>query len=560
MAINLDNILRETTKEIATQKPQPTIKIDIDDILLEWSYRLPKGYPTIKDGRFVDPKELDVLYAILEEKNIPTIDLTEARVFHHPDWAYVPNDAYASQFADLGFDIEELNSKPFNHTDDRPTQGRFILVKGTSKVREITPEEAQTVMQQDKTVVLQSDAYEGVYIIAQGDVNGLTQAKDDTATDTNVKEGLVMLFYHADIVSMPTEETFGEVVAELVKVLDSMPETSLDSLTSTKLTNFLKVITNVKPKKGAKILTDFWSSAANIKSGYKADQYPSVRTGLFDRIRSLASKFTGLWADKWCPGDIYLINTAKVGAIEERLSQLEKDMPEDGIGLINGMFIDVWGSNGERPDQGIVAISLKAEKAQAGKAKQYLQLLTRQDLTYNVAKEEFDLDIQAIADRVTEYREMIKKLVQQANINIELDQDSNAASIDEKRLREKFASLKLTYYLLGERGEEIDDNLLGAVAFGMSLSGVNPTFWKVIGSTKGDAKRIENPAKSTLSLLDGGLDSMESTITIRDKDSNNNIKFEMKVRKGEEDHFVILNARSNGGKQATLEIVKDQPL
>ena len=26
----------------------------LDDILLEWSYRLPKGYPTMKDGQFDD--------------------------------------------------------------------------------------------------------------------------------------------------------------------------------------------------------------------------------------------------------------------------------------------------------------------------------------------------------------------------------------------------------------------------------------------------------------------------------------------------------------------------
>lgn len=39
----------------------------LDDILLEWSYRLPKGYPTMKDGQFVDQKELQILREVMDE-------------------------------------------------------------------------------------------------------------------------------------------------------------------------------------------------------------------------------------------------------------------------------------------------------------------------------------------------------------------------------------------------------------------------------------------------------------------------------------------------------------
>lgn len=44
--------------------------MEINDILLEWSYKLKKGYPTMKDGKFTDPKELAILREILEEKGI----------------------------------------------------------------------------------------------------------------------------------------------------------------------------------------------------------------------------------------------------------------------------------------------------------------------------------------------------------------------------------------------------------------------------------------------------------------------------------------------------------
>ena len=42
-------------------------KVNWDDILLEWSYRLPKGYPTMKNGKFTDKKELTILREVMAE-------------------------------------------------------------------------------------------------------------------------------------------------------------------------------------------------------------------------------------------------------------------------------------------------------------------------------------------------------------------------------------------------------------------------------------------------------------------------------------------------------------
>lgn len=42
----------------------------LDDILLEWSYRLPKGFPTIKNGKFTVKSELKVLQEVLTENGI----------------------------------------------------------------------------------------------------------------------------------------------------------------------------------------------------------------------------------------------------------------------------------------------------------------------------------------------------------------------------------------------------------------------------------------------------------------------------------------------------------
>lgn len=52
----------------------------LDDILLEWSYRLPKGYPTMKDGKFTSKKELAILDEILAENGISNKPTTEANI------------------------------------------------------------------------------------------------------------------------------------------------------------------------------------------------------------------------------------------------------------------------------------------------------------------------------------------------------------------------------------------------------------------------------------------------------------------------------------------------
>ena len=69
----------------------------------------------------------------------------------------------------------------------------------------------------------------------------------------------------------------------------------------------------------------------------------------------------------------------------------------------------------------------------------------------------------------------------------ELEQNSD-------KLRKKYASLKLVEFLFSNADPgELDDIIVGAIGFGLSLAGVNPTFFKVVGNTKGEP--IKSPEK-----------------------------------------------------------------
>lgn len=53
--------------------------MNIDEILLEWSYRCPKGYPTVVNGKFVDRKEVLILNEILTSRGFESIQLPEKK-------------------------------------------------------------------------------------------------------------------------------------------------------------------------------------------------------------------------------------------------------------------------------------------------------------------------------------------------------------------------------------------------------------------------------------------------------------------------------------------------
>jgi hypothetical protein len=90
----------------------------------------------------------------------------------------------------------------------------------------------------------------------------------------------------------------------------------------------------------------------------------------------------------------------------------------------------------------------------------------------------------------------------------------------------------------------------------MSLTGINPTFFKVVGNPKGIAKFEKFPNGDMIYLMDGGLNNKNSNIEIIDLNSNTSISFKLKIKKGEEEKFIHLKCKPNGNTQSTLEIEK----
>ncbi len=54
--------------------------MNLDDILFEWSYRCPKGYPTIVDGKFVDREEVLLINKLLMENGFGQLPLPKTEI------------------------------------------------------------------------------------------------------------------------------------------------------------------------------------------------------------------------------------------------------------------------------------------------------------------------------------------------------------------------------------------------------------------------------------------------------------------------------------------------
>jgi len=73
---NLDEILapkQQPAVEAIVEQPKPYV--NWDEILTEWSYRCPKGYPTVVDGVFTEHEEVAILNEILEERGFDALPL-----------------------------------------------------------------------------------------------------------------------------------------------------------------------------------------------------------------------------------------------------------------------------------------------------------------------------------------------------------------------------------------------------------------------------------------------------------------------------------------------------
>jgi hypothetical protein len=491
----------------------------IDKIILEWSYRTDKGYPDINNPKDMDLFESMFGFKFLINENSDLVNFIKKNIT-----SYGEVSGTGSTTIKLSFSA--VPSRGPNSDSIRNTIYQE-LEKLAREENEITSYNKLT----GGTSLGQAEVtFRGKKYKLQ--VKGLAA---DTDADTDVKEALVSLFYVSDITSPFAANNLEARANNLISIANNgIPGES--SQASKKVAKYLSKLegNNIN----AKFLNQPLSSALALKAAYPTGDI--VRTGIFDNIRTQASTLTGLPADKWCPGDLYV----KLGEVPAS--------KYDNIELINELFADEWGAT----NKPLVAVSLKQEKAQGGKAKALLQKYSAAKGDYNLTKDEIEYDALKYIQGIKRLRSKVEQLVAgNENIVYKIN-NPDLPEDDIKKLRGKYAALKSIEFLFRKFNDgEVDEAVVALAGFALSLTGVNPTFFKLTGQSSGQAAKPEVFPKGENVILyneDGEYDPIE----IVDTYEFGGLKILFSILKGGKPYSVAINARSNGNTQGTLEIQK----
>lgn len=506
-------IITESVNAMVTE--QPVVNIDWDEIVTEWFYRLPKGYA---DQPYSE-SELSVLNQVMLE------------------YGY---DSTSNTLLEASFEPSELNrNKYFNLFIDRIQAGEpFTLEADKTKKVVIDPSfldimsQIATETDPDARLKLIKTTFKGPVIpltdkslIKLSDISKDTFTAKQTAsglvgTETpDFKEGLVVFFYNCP------EKLLNVVYNFLVGTDDSPPD--FGKLISKMNADHygMKSYDLVRPAmellasgtqlddKTKKILLNGVSAAYTIKQEW-GEGYIIDRGTLFDDIRAVAKRITGIPEDKWCPGDVYLYKRSNISEIE-RIKD-ESDQTKSIINIVdrrNKILQVGLNSLFDTADPLVIAVSLKEEKALSGRAKDFLSVkkLSGMDLgseTKDFTKEEFALiagKTQITAEIARKYQtqyntskkaytDLIKKFGYDNNFtNSKYKDPDPTVAIRNIIIKSAIYRLMTRYFtsfdklkLINDVMKNYKDPFLALTAYGVSLSGFNPTFYKVIASESGD--------------------------------------------------------------------------
>jgi hypothetical protein len=508
----------------------------LDELLLEWSYRSERGYPSVDN-----PSDVYILKELLEKLDLPANEiisnLEEVRMIpsqltgNITKGPFKPtnlgSDTIPKEKGELVTRLELLILKIENDEELELDSGNTIIVANKEEVLDIlksgnipklgvpltgTKGEDTTTSQLKKTHEFGSDRAS----------SGTTDAKDPVV-DTDTKEELVIVM--CNILKENgklTDFNDNKDYINNFKIINNSTNKYQDVGDKAKkdIQDLFNVIGGLDAPltKVKHVLNNPYSIAKEILKAYPNARFD--RGEVFDMIRMKCSQITGLPSDKWNPGDIYIVNS------EPDIASLE----DDSVVGWNELFVSNWGDT----DKPLVSVSLKEEKHQLGRAKSYLNKYANNKQEFNIAKKDLEaLSTEDLKDGIKTYRNQVRQAIKEEGFKIEYTGDGwESFPTKESQLRAKYGSYKLLNFLLNKSNKA---SIIGLFAYGLSIDRderANPTFFKLVGGNKGTLiKKVKYPA-GVNSEMDG-----DTPITMEDKATNGNIKISGTIIKTDGDEF-----------------------
>ena len=204
--------------------------INFDEILTDWSYKLPKGFPTIVDGKFTERAEVKILNELLQEKGLRALPLPEAKAIKFTESDI---DKILSTPAIMNLNVAKRVLKPKNVI--------VLYVAGIKKaqrpdiLKDIAASlESATYIQSNKisTAGAVQSVYNGVpyYIVVKEFV--------EEKTDTDLKEGLSVVAAGVPDLQSATSQNIEGVINSLLDASEDV--VGLSESTKLKIVDYLQ--------------------------------------------------------------------------------------------------------------------------------------------------------------------------------------------------------------------------------------------------------------------------------------------------------------------------------
>jgi len=522
----------------------------LDKFFIKYAYKFPKGYPDLKDKQ-----DILLLESILEGMGVGVI-LERDDYISTPGVEFIRGEILKNK-EKLGFELSHIKGKKL-YFKGIPSKGarntRYDLL---DSIENLFPENEVVTIKKESPIIKIKVNDEVITFEVKG-------AGSEFSTNTAQKEGLVIYFYNSDIKDLFTSES-------LVKNWESLGDEKyfrgLDGTDKKDVKEFLsRYDKNIegasKNKVALDALNDPLSAAILIKGEYGNEKDLITGKGEFEDIRRDGAELSGIDKDKWNPGDVYLRLDGSIISKEDAINSPSTLKP---IVAFNKNFVNKWGltTNIENNPAAFVSISLKKEKAAAGKGKGYLKGFDPQQMegklksiTYNLTDEEKEWDDKKFKEEIKKLRDQIEGNIKGLDPNVKYD-PGDMPTI-RARLLSKYASLKLLYFINLEIAQGSGEGMSGVIgslaSYAASLTGVNPTYFKVTGNSKGEASIKPFPAESNAQLKPG------TKLEIIDKGSNGSIQIDLTLevldnaKNSIRDEKFTMNIRSNGTGQNTIEL------
>lgn len=446
----------------------------IDKFLKLYSYKFDKGYPDMNDEQDILLMETLVSEIIGEKFILENQDLISLINNSGLFKDYGNIDASGkntiilkfSEIPSVGKNSESLRNDVYDLLKQLVDQEELLSDYNRDRIKGSSIG-STTLKLRDKPI----------RIIIKGGSTGTNPWK----TDTDVKEGLVIVLFNVmkggGDLKVFNKENFSNNISTINNIQNKYE--GLDDKTKNKVIKYLnKINEEADFENPSKNLLSSLNNPFSISNFLNSSPYSNgelIRNKLFEEIRTNCSQILGIPKDKWNPGDIYI----QIGSVTLPDSKEIQDW--------NNLFVNNWGDT----DAPLVSISLKEESYQPGRSKSYLEkfLIDPKNLVYNITSEEFNYNEDQYKEKIKILRDQIQKVDQGVKL------EGSGFTNDEmptnlKTLRAKYGAYKLLAFLYNnykdaDGKQNLKDALLKLFSYGLSMSGNNPTYFKLIGKDSG---------------------------------------------------------------------------